>query len=83
MLYPYRIRVYDIRTEKTLDRLMHDRTATIEGDKNFMKKLGHQIRPIRKDIFIGYDLKYRQSNISLKNPFLKMEKKNKDYIFKM
>ena len=83
MLYPYRIRVHDIREEKALDRLMHDRTVTLSKDKEILRNLGHKLKPIRNDIFIGMDRKYFESNISLKNPFLRIEKKNKDYFFRI
>lgn len=83
MLYPYRIRTYNYSEENLMDRLMHNRTVTINGDKSIIKSFGHKIKPIRKDIFIGFDMKTYESNISLKNPFLRIEKKNKDYIFRI
>lgn len=91
MLYPYKIRVTDPGLERILRRISHDRTVTINGNKNSVRKLGYKIRPIRKDIFIGYDYSTGESNISLKNPFLHLElektktkkTKSKNFIFKM
>jgi hypothetical protein len=82
-MYPYRIRIKEPNLEKILDRLAKDRTVTIKGDKAGLKKISYKIKPIRDDIFIGWDGKTYDSNISLKNPLLKIEKKGKDYVFKM
>ena len=87
MKYPYRLRIKDPELNKILTRLAHDRTVTINGDKSALKKLSYKISPIRKDIFIGWDNRTYESNISLKNPMLKLEmekiKSNcKKYTFK-
>lgn len=82
-MYPYRIRIKDPSIEKILDELAKDRTVTITDDKTSLLKLAHKMKPIRKDIFIGFDRKNYDSNISLKKKDLKIEKKGKDYIFKI
>ena len=82
-MYPYRTRIKEPNLEKLMDRLLKDRTLTVGCNKNDIRKLGYKLKPIRQDIFIGFDSKTYESNISIKNPFLKMEKKGKDYIFKI
>jgi hypothetical protein len=82
-MYPYKIRIKEPDLEKLMDRLTKDRTLTVGCDKNNIRKLGHKFKPIRQDIFIGFDSKTYNSNISLINPMLKIEKKGKDFIFKM
>ena len=82
-VYPFRIRANEPTLEKLLDRLAKDRTVTICSDKSFIRKLGYKIKPIRSDIFIGFDFKTYDSNISLKNPQIRIEKKGKDFIFKI
>ena len=71
MRYPFKIRIDDPELDKYLSRLAKDRTVTINGNKNAVKKFSYMIRPIRKDIFIGWDKKTYESNISLKHPMLK------------
>lgn len=82
MKYPFKIRADDIELERLLRRLAKDRTVTINGDKSVIKRLNQKIKPIRGDIFIGLDRSTLDSNISIKNPFLKCEKDKKNYIFK-
>jgi len=82
-MYPYRIRITEPDLEKILDRLAKDRTVTICDNKTYLKKLSYKVKPIRKDIFIGFDTKTYDSNISLKNPQISIIKKGKDYIFKV
>ena len=87
MQYPYKIRIKDQELDKIVSRLANDRTVTISGNKSPIRLFNQKIRPIRDDIFIGYDRKTYESNISLKNPFLSLSsKKNgkkhyKDFTF--
>ena len=82
-MYPYRIRVKDPALERILDLLAENRTVTICDNKEYIRKLGYKFKPIRKNIFIGFDHKTMDSNISLKNPSIKIEKQGRDYIFKI
>ena len=88
-MYPYRVHIVDDPVmENILEGLRKNRTMTIRTDKDVLKALGHKLKPIRRDaIFIGTDRRFYDSNISLKNPFVKIEKefrrKGKDFIFKM
>jgi hypothetical protein len=82
-MYPFRIRVTEPNLEKLLDRLAKDRTVTVCDDKTYLKRLSYKVKPIRADVFIGFDMKTADSNISLKNPQIRIEKKGKDFIFKI
>jgi hypothetical protein len=72
-MYPLKIRIKDEELNKILNRLAHDRTVTINGDKKPIQKLKYKIKPIRKDIFIGYDRTTYESNISFKKPDTKLK----------
>jgi len=82
-MYPYRIRINDPDLERIMNRLAKDRTVTINSNKIYVRKLSWKLKPIRRDIFIGFDTRTCDSNISLKNPEIKIEKKGKDFIFKI
>jgi len=82
-MYPYKIRITEPNLEKLLDRLAKDRTVTIKKDKSDIRKISWKIKPIRDDIFIGFDMRTYDSNISLKNPQIRIEKKGKDFIFRI
>jgi hypothetical protein len=82
-MYPYRVRISEPNLEKLLDRLAKDRTVTVCDDKSAIKKLSYKIKPMRKDFFVGFDMKTYDSNISIKNPQIRIEKKGKDFIFKI
>jgi len=72
--------------QNLFDMLAKDRTAVIT-DRDLVKKVGIKLKPIREDIFIGPDHKYRRSNISLALPELKIERletgKGPKYIFRL
>jgi hypothetical protein len=87
MKYPFKLKTNDTELNQILTILAHDRTVTVNGSKRAVKLLGYKIKPIRKDIFIGWDFRTKDTNISLKNPMLKMEIENlknnfKKYTFK-
>lgn len=82
-IYPFTIRAKDPCIENLLNMLAKDRTITVSNDKVWIKKLSYKIKPIRKDMFVGFDKKTFDSNISIKNPFIKIEKNGKDFIFKI
>jgi hypothetical protein len=82
-MYPFRIRITEPNLERMMDRLTKDRTVTIKSDKSDVRKLSWKLKPIRTDIFIGFDTRTYDSNISLKNPEIRIEKKGKDFIFKI
>jgi len=91
MVYPYKLRIFDNDKEmqNILSRLCKDRTVTISKNKNILKSMGWKLKPIRNDIFIGFDLRKYDSNVSLKNPMVHIdiveykEKKFKDFVFKI
>ena len=82
-MYPFRIRIKDQKLERLLDILAKDRTVTVCSEKEYLRRLGYKLKPIRNDFFIGFDMKTKNSNISIKNPFVRIEKQGKDYIFKV
>jgi len=83
-MYPYRIRnITDPDLRRIMDILEKDRTITLTKNKKPINKLKYKLRPIRRDIFIGFDMLTYDSNISLKNPLLQIEHRKNDYIFKM
>lgn len=81
-IYPFTVRAKDPTMENLLNILKKDRTVTVSTNKFWIKKLSYKIKPIRKDIFIGFDRKTYDSNISIKNPFIKIDKNGKDFIFR-
>jgi hypothetical protein len=82
-MYPFRIRIVDPELERIMNRLAKDRTVTMHSDKSYIRKLSWKVKPIRKDIFIGFDTRTYDSNISLKNPQIRIEKIGKDFVFKI
>ena len=81
-MYPYRI-IVPKEYDPILERLKKDRTVTLHDNKKVLKSLGWKLKPIRKDIFIGFDKKTYESNISLKNPLIELERtKNYNWVFK-
>ena len=82
-MYPYRIRITEPNLEKIMDRLTKDRTVTVHSEKSYIRKLSWKMKPIRRDIFIGFDTRTYDSNISLKNPEIRIEKIGKDFIFRI
>jgi len=89
-LYPYKIRIREIEKLNVYKRLAKDRTVTVQRNGNLFKSIGWDLKPIRRDIFIGGDSRFYENNISLKIPEMKVEilpaygkRKGKDIIFKL
>jgi len=82
--YPYRIHIRDPELS-TLLKLISKRRSVKIPNKSIAIKLGKKLRPIRKDIFIGFDERNSHSFFSLE-PKLDLEfleiGKGYDFIFK-
>jgi hypothetical protein len=70
-LYPFRVRVSEPALINVY-KVVHERRATKIMDKNISKKIGHDIKPIRKDILLGPDSKFKNGIFGLA-PELDME----------
>jgi len=74
-MYPYKIKVFEPNIVKILEQLEQQRLVPIL-DKKTSKEITWKLKPIRPDIFLGPDTRYKQTYIGLK-PFLKMETQKK------
>ena len=83
MSFPFKVRFNDPELEKLIKGLQKDRCVIIKN-KNLAKRMGWKIRPIRQDIYLGHDRKYRDKTFMALPPGVKIEKgKHNNYIFKM
>lgn len=63
-MYPFRVRITDPDLEKYFKILKVNRSVFVDN-KSDITKLGHKLRPIRKDIFIGPDRSFTRSCVAL------------------
>lgn len=71
MSYPYRLFVSDPERIKQYKKLKQFRAIQL-SNKNLITKIGHDMKPIRKDIIIASDRRFYRSGIML-TPKLEME----------
>ena len=82
--YPYRIRINDPELVNVLKIVSVKRSARIPN-KQVAIKMGKKLKPVRRDVFLGFDNRYYRSFIGLP-PNLDLEYipvgKGYDFIFK-
>jgi hypothetical protein len=64
-MYPFKIRIKDPELIEVYKRLEHDRIVEI-SNSSLSRQIGWDLKPIRKDIFIGLDSRYKNPHIALK-----------------
>ena len=72
-MYPYRIYITDPERIKYYKKLKNKRAIALDN-RSLIKKIGHDLRPIRKDIVIAPDRRFFRSGIMLL-PEIKMDMK--------
>lgn len=70
-MYPFKIRVFDPELISILTRLEQQRLVEIPN-RSISVKLTWNLKPIRPDLFLGQDSRYKNTCLGLK-PFLIME----------
>jgi hypothetical protein len=83
MIYPYTLKIKEPDLINMYLRLKQDRVAEIP--KNRSKKISWDLKPIRPDIFLGEDRRYKRRYIALK-PNLRFDIQplnNKNTIYKL
>lgn len=63
-MYPYRIFINDPERIKQYKKLQRFRAIQLH-DKKTITKIGHDLRPIRKDIIIASDRRFYRSGLML------------------
>lgn len=74
-MYPYKIRIFQNEPQflNILKQLEQDRVAPVPF-RGLSTKITHKLKPIRPDIFLGPDSRYRDTYVALK-PQLTLELK--------
>ena len=64
MVFPYRIRIKDPEMIRVLKILQQKRAVNV-NDGNLTRRIGKKVSPIRKEIYIGIDKRYKRSFVAL------------------